>query len=379
MILVAALACVALQVQAASVGGPSTLLSVELPSGAATTVTVLDQRLNAFGYSAAQGVYYGISRSGRVIRVDRQGITTDLGRVPHLALVQAVAGTVHGDYFYVRSGDAVYVVDINPASADFLGLVRARVLWPLDIFVSVDDFDYNPADGLLYGVATKLFGHPEVVTIDPNSGHVHPLSPRVPMPDGPGYGAAVFGPDGALYATNNDERGQSTLYRVPLDGTGEVTRLSARPAARTIDSAGCYQAPPPTVVPPTTTTTPPPAATTTTTAPSTTVPTTPAPPARSSSPSPTTVSEAAVPPTSPTTGNPIVPAGAPVPPPPVATATTPTAPRPVSKQTFEVDRPVEEVVAMSDRSTETKRRWSLAVLLLVVGAGAVAAQRGRQA
>jgi hypothetical protein len=366
VILVAALACAALQVEAVSADGPSTLLSVELPSGAATTITTLDQRLNAFGYSAEQGVYYGISPAGRVIRVDRQGGATDVGHVPHSGLVHAVAGAIHGDHFYVRAAGAVYVMDINPASADFLGLVRARVLWPIDIFFSVDDFDYNPADGLLYGVATKLFGHPEVVTIDPDSGRVHPLATPVPMPDGPGYGAAVFGADGALYASNNDEGGQSTLYRVALDGSGQVTRLSARPAARTIDSAGCYAAAmPPTVVPPTTTTPPP--ATTTTVPPTSTTP-----------PVETTTVPEATPPPTPTTTDPVIPAAVVPLPSPTTTATTPATPRAAPKPTFKVDRPVEEVVAVSDHRTETKRRWSLAVLLLVVGAGAVAAQRARR-
>jgi uncharacterized protein DUF6923 len=367
VILVAALVCAALQVEGASTVGPSTLLSVELPSGAATTISTLDQRLNALGYSAEQGVYYGISPAGRVIRVDRQGGTADVGHVPHSGLVHAVAGAIHGDHFYVRAAGAVYVLDINPASADFLGLVRARVLWPIDVFLSVDDFDYNPADGLLYGVATKPWGHPEVVTIDPDSGRVHPLTTPVPMPDGPGYGAAVFGPDGALYASNNDEGGQSTLYRVALDGSGQVTRLSARPAARTIDAAGCYAAAlPPTVVPPVTTTPTTPPATTTT----------PAPIAPRGEP--TTVPEVTPPPT-PTTAPP-TPAAITPPPPPTTTATTPTpvTPRDAPRPTFKVERPVEEAVAEPDRRTETKRRWSLAVLLLVVGAGAVTAQRARR-
>jgi hypothetical protein len=372
VIVVAALACAMLQVEAASTGGPSTLLSVELPSGAATTITTLDQRLNALGYSAEQDVYYGISPTGRVIRVDRQGGTADVGRVPHPGLAHAVAGTIHGDHFYVRAASVVYVMDINPASAHFLGLVRARVLWPIDIFFSVDDFDYNPADGLLYGVATKMFGHPEVVTIDPDSGHVHPLATAVTMPDGSSYGAAVLGADGALYARNNNEGGQSTLYRVALDGSGQVTLLSTRPAARTIDAAGCYAAAlPPTVVPPVTTTptTPPPA--TTTTPPAEPAP----PPTTTPRAEPTTVPEVTPPPTS--TTDPIVPAAvAPPLPSPTTTATTPTTPRPAPKP-FKVERP-EEVVAVADRSTETKRRWGLTVLLLVVGAGAVATQRARR-
>ncbi|HEX6347045.1 DUF6923 family protein [Umezawaea sp.] len=383
MIVVAALACLALQVEAVSPGGPSTLLSVELPSGAATTVSVLDHRLNALGYSAEQGVYYGVSPDGRVVEVDRQGRTTDVGHVPHPGLVHAVAGAIHGDHFYVRSGGALYVVDVNPASTGFLELVRARVLWPIDVFLSIDDFDYNPSDGLLYGVATRTHGHPEVVTIDPDSGRVEPLTNRVRLPDGSGYGATVLGPDGALYATNNNEGGRSTLYRVALDGSGEVTRLSERPAARTIDAAGCVAVPPPTTPPASTTPAP------TTSAPTTPAPTTPAPttspPVRTTAApsSPTTVPGAVVPPspTTTTTADPVVPAAVVPVPPPVTTATTPasTAPRPTPRPVFEVDRPVEEVVALSDRRTDSKRRWSLAVLLLVIGAGAVAAQQGRRA
>jgi hypothetical protein len=346
VILVAALACAALQVEAATLDGPSTLLSVDLPSGVTTTVATLDQRLNAFGYSAAQNVFYGISSSGRVIRVDRAGITSDVGQAPHSGLVQAVAGTIHGDYFYVRASGALYVLNINPASSGFLGLVQARVLWPIDLVLSVDDFDYNPADGLLYGVATRLLGHPEVVTIDPQSGHVHPLDNRVQLPDGPGYGAAVFGPDGALYASNNDEAGQTTLYRVALDGSGAVTRLAARGKARTIDSAGCLAALPPTV-PPVPPGAPP------------GVPGVPGAPVV-----PTTTSAAVVPGTSATTTS--------------VTTTVPTTVRPPSTGKRPPARTEEEAVALADRSTQTKRRWGLAVLLLVLGAGAVAAQTARR-
>ncbi|MCS7483933.1 DUF6923 family protein [Umezawaea endophytica] len=376
-----ALTCVVLQVEAVSANGPSTLYAVELPSGTATPVAVLDERLNALAYSAERDVYYGISPEGRVIEVDRQGTTTDVGRVPHPGLAHAVAGAIHGDHFYLRADGAVYIVDVNPASPDFLGLVQARVLWPFDVFLSVDDFDYNPADGLLYGVATRVFGHPEVVTIDPYTGHVHPLGHPPRLPDGPGYGAAVLGPDGALYASNNDEGGQSTLYRVPLDGAGEVTRLAERPAARTIDSAGCHVSPPTPEPPAPTTTTPPP----TTTVPPTTTTVLPTTPRQTSpqqttpqqtTPRPTTTS-ADSPPTT-TTAPEAQAAAAPNAPPPITTASPPTPPQAKPRPVFEVDRPVEEVVVLADRGTETKRRWSLAVLLLVIGAGAVASQRARR-
>lgn len=349
MILLAALTCAALQVEAGDGDGPSTLLRVDLATGAATTIATLDQRLNAMGYSAAQDLAYAISSTGRIVGVDRGGTTRDLGPVPRWEMKHAVAGAVSGDRFHVRSSGAVYTVDINPASPHYLGVLGVRWLWPMPFGVSVDDFDVNPADGLLYGISTHPWGHAEVVTLDPGSGQVRKLHPSIDLPGGAGYGAAVFGPDGALYATNNNEHGRSVLYRITLDGT--VTELANRPAAREIDAAACLAAPPVTTPPP--------------------------------SPGPPEPEPRVVPPPPAAPPPPVVPAPAVVPPPapgvapPTTTTTTPpppTRPPTPKQQAAPMERPVVAATAAPDNRVRDLRRWSLTVLLFALGGGAIAAR-----
>lgn len=60
------------------------------------------------------------------------------------------------------------------------------------------------------------------------------------------------------------------------------------------------------------------------------------------------------------------------------TTTVPTTVRPPSSTGKRPARHEEEAVALADRGTQTKRRWSLAVLLLVLGDSAVAANRVRR-
>jgi hypothetical protein len=275
--------------------------------------------------------------------VDRRGHTTDVGKVPRWELREAVAGTISGDRFFVRASGAIYTVDINPASPAYLGVLDVSWLWPLDYGITVDDFDVNPADGLLYGVATHPWGHADVVTIDPSNGHVR-ATHTANLPDGPGYGAAVFGPDGALYATNNDEGGHSVLYRIALDGGGAVTKIATRGAVREIDAAGCLSTPPPATSPP-----------------------------RSETPP---VVPPQVPPAAPTTVPPTPNPAAVPPPPPVLTTTTTTtttsAPPPPKHAAQPIDRPKAVAVAAADNKVRDLRRWSLTVLLMVLGTGAVA-------
>jgi hypothetical protein len=343
MILLAALTCAALQVEAGGGDGPSTLLQVDLQTGATTTIATLEYRLNAVGYVASQDLVYGISSTGRIIGVDRRGTTTDLGKLPRWEMKHAVAGTISGDRFYVRSAGAIYTLDVNPSSPTYLDVLDMSWLWPIDFGVTVDDFDVNPADGLLYGISTHPWGHAEVVTLDPGNGKVRALHPSIDLPNGTGYGAAVFGRDGALYATNNNEHGRSVLYRITLDGT--VTEVASREAVREIDAAGCLAEAPPATTPPS-----------------------PSPPSPSPSPKPPVV---VPPPVVITTTPPAGPAPVVVPPEITTTTTTTTVPPP-SRKAQQIERPPEGVALEPSNRVRDLRRWSLTVLLLVLGAGALA-------
>src|SRR5439155_13429706 len=113
----------------------------------------------------------------------------------------ATAGAIAGNRWYVRQDSDLYTVDIDPASPDYVRVVHRTALRPVSLAVGVDDFAYDPADGLLYGVSTTSRGGGSVVTLDPASGKVA-VVPGLGFPDGGAYGSVVLA-TGALYATAN--------------------------------------------------------------------------------------------------------------------------------------------------------------------------------
>jgi hypothetical protein len=387
--------CTVLQVQGTRAGGSSSLSRVKLPAGSVTQVGSTGFWLNAMGYSSAQNLAYAVADGnahGRfhdgahVVALDRNGHTTDLGpvgragarRVTWSLVTGATAGAIHGNKWYLRVNSTLFTVDIDPASDDYLRVTHITPLRLVSIAVGVDDFDYDPADGLLYGVSMSWRGRGSVITIDPVSGAVHPVG-VLHIPKGDSAGAVVIGGDGALYVTSNSVTsngvgGRSVLYRVARDQSGEVTEVSSGPRLSTSDAAGCLSesAPPPALPPPPPESPPPPSTpppviptprpplpTSTTPSPTPTPTPTPASPTPTPtptpSPTPTPTPAPAVNRTEPP--SPVVPEPAPPPPPP------PKKPRPA---------PTFALVAKRDHHTELKRRWSMTLLVLILGGSAAA-------
>ncbi|MFD7656522.1 DUF6923 family protein [Actinosynnema sp. NPDC059797] len=379
-------ACATIQVEAGG-HGPSSVFEVRFPEGSSTPLGTLDRRVNAIGYSHAQDLVYGVDDDGRLIALNRQGRLVGTPTRPVHLLRHAVAGAVVGERLVVRVGPWLYSVDINPRSPGYGSISHEASLWPAE-GLDVDDFDHNAADGLLYGVSTHGRGS-TVVAINPTTGRVTRVPGVGRLPGGSSYGAVTLSRDGSLYVTNNRNDGRSVLYRVALDGSGTVTEITSRRSLNTIDSSGCLAAPP--VVdppdPPTTTTTPPPTTTTTpppttTTPPRTTTPspptttTVPAPgPVPSPPPPPRTTTRAAPPPPVTTTSPPTRPAPAPEPPEPpeppdLPPGALPAAP-PANLEPPEREDTAEPALRNNVRD---QRRWGLAAVLLIIGAGAVARQ-----
>lgn len=382
-------ACTILQAENEREGAPTTLRLLALPGGATQRLTQAGFWINAMGYSAAQDVVYGVAdgtRDGRyrhgahAVRIDAAGAVTDLGvlgragaRSTSWSLVTgATAGAIAGNRWYVRQDSDLYTVDIDPASADYVRVVHRTALRPVSLAVGVDDFAYDPADGLLYGVSTTSRGGDSVVTLDPATGKVA-VVPGLRFPGGGAYGSVVMGP-GALYATANRDGHRSVTYRLPRDGSGPAVEIATGPALVSGDAAGCYaEAAPP--VPPTTSATlpssrgvspPPPTPTPT-----------PAPPPATSAPEPPPPVQ--LPPVEQPIAAPTpspAPAPAPVVTPPPAATTVP-APPPSSSPHARPAEKTEPVVADTGRRTEEKRRWGLTALILVLGGGAAAAHRRR--
>ncbi|MEV7097366.1 hypothetical protein AB0M80_31405 [Amycolatopsis sp. NPDC051045] len=372
--------CTILQAENEHAGAPTTLRLLSLPGGVTKRVTRAGYWINAMGYSAGQDVVYGVAdgtRAGRyhgahAVRIDSAGAVTDLGVIGRAGahhpvwspVTGATAGAIDRDRWYVRQGSDLYTVDIEPTSADYLRVVHRTALRPVSLAVGVDDFAFDPADGLLYGVSATSRGGSSVVTVDPASGKVA-VVPGLRFPDGGAYGSVVLAP-GAVYATaNHDGRQRSVIYRLPRDGSGPAVEVATGPPLVSGDAAGCYaEAPPPPSSPQPSSTPPPP--------PSSPVPST---PPATQSPEP---SEPPPPPRPPPVEQPVIPPAVPspapaaaLPPSPVPTPMppAPAPPTPASHRALPAKK-AEPVAKDTGRRTEEKRRWGLTALLLVLGGGA---------
>jgi hypothetical protein len=376
-------ACIALQVQNIRPEALSALSRIELPGGAVTQLGEIGYRVNAMGYSPEQNLVYGVAEANRndqfpggahVVTIDRDAQVTDLGpvsreggqHVPWSVITGATAGAIHGNKWYLRKDSSLYTVDISPASRSYLTVLRVTPLRLTSLAVGVDDFDFDPADGLLYGVSMSWLGNGSVVTIDPGTGSVRTV-PGLRLPAGGPAGSAVIGADGALYVTSNRDDQRSVLYRISRDGSGSVTELSSGPQLATSDAAGCLTE---TTSPPVST---PPVSTPPGNPPPGPLPLPNSPPTGShaASPPPNAPAPTLVPTPAPTSA--VVPAGQSSPP-PLAT---------ISPPATRVSKPLPSqplaAAVKRDHHTALKRRWGLAVLVLIFGASAAAhgMRRGR--
>lgn len=357
--------CEVLQVRTR--GGTSVLHRVRLPDLTDTQVGVLPHRMNAIGYSTAQGWAYGVAEGfadgGHVMALRPTDPPLDLGPViagradtPRNPLEHPTAGAIRGNRWYVLEDEYLYTVDINTSSPTFRHVLSSISLEQRHGPFSVDDFDIGP-DGLLRGVAQTYAGIPAVVRLDQRTGVVEPVSwlPTL-LPDS--YGSAVTGGDGALYITANRSGG---LYRISRGG--ELDELAELPGMSSSDAAGCLRKPtppePPSPAPPS----PPPTSTPSATPP----PSTPAPPP----PAPPTSSATAEPP--PPAPRP-TPTRTPAPPPPPPPAEEPSESPGTTVPTSPSEEPDAEETG---HTTQEKRRWALAGLVLLIGGGAAVRRLGR--
>ncbi|GAA0634633.1 hypothetical protein GCM10010174_65310 [Kutzneria viridogrisea] len=338
--------CDAFQVRMGEHETRATLSRVNVLSGATEQLKTLPYGVNAIGYARGQDRVYGIGNEGHVISIDRSGAATDHGQVrgvPRGDLALATAGAIGGNLLFVRLDDRLFTIDVAPGSATFLSVVRVTRLRPGDWVENLDDFAFDEADGLLYGVSTGLGGPAAVVSVDPVSGAVRKVSTPSGLPDHGSYGSAVIDSARTLHVLNNRYHDHSVLYEIP-HGATSARQVAQYPATNTSDMAGCLGVP----APPPPTTTPPP----------TTVPPPPPPPV-------------APPPPPPPAPAVVVPPPPVVPPKPEPPAPVPSAKRPQST-------PKPKAVAKAANTEVTKeRRWAMATLVLVLGAGAVATSAAR--
>ncbi len=194
-------ACTILQAENATRGAPTTLRLLSLPGGADETAHQgRGALINAMGYSAAQGAVYGVAdgtaaaatstartRCGSTRRA-RSPTSASVPRRPAPSGVELVTGATGGrdrrNRWYVRQQQrSVQAVDGQPGERDFVRVVHRRRCGPCRSPSAVDDFAYDPADGLALrrlddGARRQLGGHAR-----PGHGKVA-VVPGLRFPDG---------------------------------------------------------------------------------------------------------------------------------------------------------------------------------------------------
>ncbi|RKT87623.1 hypothetical protein SAMN05421805_101873 [Saccharopolyspora antimicrobica] len=351
--------------QARNRGGLSTLHRVDFPGATGTKLAAPGYRLNALGYSESQGLVYAMASrgpsgpfpdGGRAVAIAADGQTRELGPVRagregawwH-PLRAPSAGAVSGNRWYLVENGYLYAVDVDPGSRTFLDVLSMTGIEGVGRLSSFDDFDVDPVDGQLYSVTATRTGAVALVRLDRGSGQVSKVADVPGLPP-LSYGSVVIGSDRALYVTANESGG---MYRVDRDGS--VRELAVVLPMTSSDAAGCLAGESPPAPPPPTT--PPPTSTSPTAPPSTIPP-------------PTTPPSATPPPEPPSEP----PSRTPVPEPSPMPEPTPSSPLPPGNFAAPAEEPDVET---SGHSTEEKRRWVLAVLVLLIGGSAAARRLSR--
>ncbi len=188
-------------------------------------VASLSKTVNAMGFLSGQEILIGLS-GNRVVTIDAQGSITDRGAAPS-GTANARAAAVSGSRWLVLSDGVLVAVD--PSSL----AVTSRV--HLSAFVDVDDFDVNPGDGKLYGLATGLL-QTHLVRIDPATGQVAFLFSFGLLPLLDRYGSVAIDMRGTMHALHN---GSGRMFHVPLNNPSRFSVTNLGLSSGTSDAAGC--------------------------------------------------------------------------------------------------------------------------------------------
>ena len=196
---------------------------------------------NTIGFNIVDGLIYGLVRSvdppnyekNQFMSIDAAGNIINYG-LADVNPSNSYSGDVSTDgIFYMIAGNKIYAYDTQ--SPDF-PKIEAGYPKSLSINTNPADLAFNPADGLLYGIAgTRL------VVID-TMGTVTRTSTSVPS--GANYtpiksaGASWFDASGTFFAYQNS----GSIYKIDTD-TAESVLVSTATKVSTNDGTGCAYAP----------------------------------------------------------------------------------------------------------------------------------------
>ncbi|WP_221391114.1 T9SS type A sorting domain-containing protein [Dyadobacter sp. NIV53] len=242
---------------AGNAGGSSTLYSYNVNTGVRTSIAVYATpiSLNNLGYNIADNMIWGFNQDPakrQVVRLDAAGVMTSF-TIPNLPtnVVFNVGDVMTGGYLflYINGGTRYYVVDINPAHANYLQLVDPTAAYIVDLApfgnavspIALADMTYDPTTNLLYGVvsptATNAF---KIASLNPVTGTVTYSATAI-------TGSTIQTETNAFGSVFNDINNNvfyafanalGKYYRIDL-ATNTATLLSSSASANNNDGASC--------------------------------------------------------------------------------------------------------------------------------------------
>jgi hypothetical protein len=185
-------------------------------------VSELPVQVNALAYIQKEEVFYGMAGK-RFVTITASGELTDRGPAPSF-LEGAYAAASDGPHWIVQGGHDIFTLD-TPA---------LTVVSKVPVTQDLGDWDFNPADGMLYGVAAGK--QPSLVRIDPSTGASAVVAQPPGLAPGSNYGAAAIDLYGTLHVLHNST-GQ--VYHIPLSSPASVTSSALDLKAFHADAASC--------------------------------------------------------------------------------------------------------------------------------------------
>jgi GEVED domain len=201
-------------------------------------IATLPGFVNALAYAPGPALVYGIAGS-RIVTIDTGGHLVDRGAAPH-GTSGAYVGAIAGNRWFLRSGGAMSVLSIDRSSSAYLHVIAVV---PVHIDGELGDWDINPSDRSLYGIAAGG-GPARLVRVDPQTGAVTVVAHPRGLPPHDNYGAIAIGDGGLLTAFDNATgRSYSLLLAHPSLATIQRAGGTVAPAASGhADAAGCPSA-----------------------------------------------------------------------------------------------------------------------------------------
>ncbi len=222
--------------------------SVDLASGQTIleASNIVNGTINATAYNPKDEYIWGsVSNPDKAIARVSNDYTVETFVIDGLTSSNSYIGDINEDgiYYLKPGGVTTYMIDVDPASPNYLSLLGT---FNLSENHTIADWAFNPVDGYLYTIAK---GSNFVIKIDPSTGIVQILGVASIIPEtNYVFGACYFDVDGNLYASANST---GTIYKI--NETHKITSednlyssvFAFGPASSSNDGARCPTAPVP--------------------------------------------------------------------------------------------------------------------------------------